>query len=50
MSPATLQQAGGQAVALCDYTLDMQRVAPPKDAGAGVAACVTTPKGFIQCV
>lgn len=43
-------QAGGQAVAVYDYELEMRRVAAPADAGPGVKGCVQTPKGFTQCL
>ena len=42
-------RAGGRAVAFYDYDLDMRRRPPPSDA-VGAAACVSTPKGYIQCV
>ena len=42
-------RTGGRAVAFYDYALDMRRVPPPSDA-VGAAACVSTPKGYIQCL
>ena len=42
-------RAGGRAVAFYDYALDMRRVPPPSDA-IGASACVSTPKGYTQCL
>lgn len=43
-------QAAGRAVALFEYDLTMERVAPDPDAPFGAVACVPTPKDVVQCI
>lgn len=44
-------QAGGRAVAVYDYSIEMRRREAPEDARAmGAVACVLTSKGVVQCL